>query len=741
VNPLTIHAQNVRTFETLELDLPTGCVVIGGENGAGKSTILNLIDVALFAERGELRPLLSLGEDELQLELVFEHAGETYRVRRMFSGKGAGKTTLDLEQHEGLAGFDGSGPALGERWVPLTRETAIATQAYLEQLLGLSRATFRASSFLAQGDGAAFTDAQPRDRKAILAEILGLEVYDRLQLQARAELRPAEDQIVAHRARIEQLGGEAAALTAWQEGLAVARTELMDALERQAAAEATLEQAVQAQSANAAAVERLLRARAAGEVAKADQERARQAYAAAVQAGVDREQRQAELDQAAELASFVPQLEAELATSREAMQRAVDRQTMIGQAKQRDEANARRAREKNQLLEHTATLESKATHLEQHIGESAECDRCGQNLGAEAATRAAQSYRAEAAQARDEAATRAAEIETEYAAIAELVAQAEAIHYDQAARVPDVIESDLRHARAAGERAAALAEQVRQLAELATTSDERSIELAHAVDRTKEAEAAATLAAGDVGETVHLDAAVTLARSDVGQRAGAIVELRERIAKLEAAEAHAARAADEIRQATFAIETISTQVDVLKLAERAFGRDGIPALIVENAAIPQLEVEANRILGELGGATADCRVELRTQRALKSVEALRETLDIVIVTPTGERLYETFSGGERTRLNLALRIALARLLAHRRGAESRLLAIDEPDGLDAQGMDALARILTGLAGDFDRVLVVSHQPQLATSFDQSIVVVKDGDRSRVDVGVAQAVPA
>jgi hypothetical protein len=52
----------------------------------------------------------------------------------------------------------------------------------------------------------------------------------------------------------------------------------------------------------------------------------------------------------------------------------------------------------------------------------------------------------------------------------------------------------------------------------------------------------------------------------------------------------------------------------LKLAEKAYGRDGIPALIVENAAIPQLELEANRILGELGGATAGCRVELRTQR-------------------------------------------------------------------------------------------------------------------------------
>jgi exonuclease SbcC len=162
-------------------------------------------------------------------------------------------------------------------------------------------------------------------------------------------------------------------------------------------------------------------------------------------------------------------------------------------------------------------------------------------------------------------------------------------------------------------------------------------------------------------------------------------------------------------------------------------------LIVENAAIPQLEVEANRILGELGGATADCRVELRTQRALKTADALRETLDIVIVTPAGERPYESFSGGERTRLNLALRIALARLLAHRRGAESRLLAIDEPEFLDEAGVARLADVLRGLSGDFDRVLLVSHHPTLAAAFDQAIVVVKDGDRSRVDAEALAAV--
>ena len=111
------------------------------------------------------------------------------------------------------------------------------------------------------------------------------------------------------------------------------------------------------------------------------------------------------------------------------------------------------------------------------------------------------------------------------------------------------------------------------------------------------------------------------------------------------------------------------------------------------------------------------------------------------MAPDGGRPYETFSGGERTRLKLALRIALARLLANRRGAESRVLCIDEPDGLDADGMDRLSYVLVGLAGTFEKILIVSHNPALSTAFDQSIVVRKDGERSRIEDGSDVAVAA
>jgi exonuclease SbcC len=106
---------------------------------------------------------------------------------------------------------------------------------------------------------------------------------------------------------------------------------------------------------------------------------------------------------------------------------------------------------------------------------------------------------------------------------------------------------------------------------------------------------------------------------------------------------------------------------------------------------------------------------------------VREALDIVVATATGEALYEDFSGGERTRLDLSLRIALARLLAARRGADVRVLVIDEPAFLDADGFEQLAAVLRGLSTEFESVLVVSHEEALRDAFDSAIVVAGGAD--------------
>ncbi|MBL7119759.1 MAG: hypothetical protein ISS53_03640 [Dehalococcoidia bacterium] len=97
---------------------------------------------------------------------------------------------------------------------------------------------------------------------------------------------------------------------------------------------------------------------------------------------------------------------------------------------------------------------------------------------------------------------------------------------------------------------------------------------------------------------------------------------------------------------------------------QAFGKRGVQAFLIESA-IPEIEEEANRLLGRM---TDDrMQVNIETQRETRKGETV-ETLDIKIADELGSRSYEMYSGGEAFRINLALRIALSKVLARRAGA-------------------------------------------------------------------------
>lgn len=168
----------------------------------------------------------------------------------------------------------------------------------------------------------------------------------------------------------------------------------------------------------------------------------------------------------------------------------------------------------------------------------------------------------------------------------------------------------------------------------------------------------------------------------------------------------------------------------LELAQ-AYGKNGIQALIIENA-IPELEHEANDLLARWSEGRLNVR--LLTQGATKGGNVF-ETLDIIIADELGSRRYELWSGGERFRVDLALRIGLSKLLARRAGARLRLLVVDEGFGTqDAAGVERMVEALNDLRRDFDKILVITHRPELRERFPVQIEVTKDpreGSRLRL----------
>lgn len=178
-------------------------------------------------------------------------------------------------------------------------------------------------------------------------------------------------------------------------------------------------------------------------------------------------------------------------------------------------------------------------------------------------------------------------------------------------------------------------------------------------------------------------------------------------------------------------EITSHQIIRYKSLERAFGKDGVPALLIEQA-LPEIENQANDILDRLSSGSMNIR--FLTRRELKTRDEKKETLEIQISDPNGIRDYELFSGGEAFRVNFAIRLALSRVLAQRAGARLQTLVIDEGFGSqDTIGRQRLIEAINEVKDDFALVLVITHLEELKDAFPNRIEVEKTPSGSTVSI--------
>ncbi len=153
----------------------------------------------------------------------------------------------------------------------------------------------------------------------------------------------------------------------------------------------------------------------------------------------------------------------------------------------------------------------------------------------------------------------------------------------------------------------------------------------------------------------------------------------------------------------------------------AFGREGVQALLIDTI-LPQIEQEANSLLARM--TEGRMTLNLESQRPLRSQKGqFAETLEIKVSDELGHRSYEMFSGGEAFRINLALRIALSKVLANRTGAPLPTLFIDEGFGTqDSAGREQILDVLSTLEQDFKCIIVITHLEELKDYFPVRIEV-------------------
>ena len=217
--PLRLQLRNFMSYrgDDNEVDF-TGLHLasVVGDNGHGKSALLDAITWALWGKSRARHDddLITQGEQEMEVRLEFELNAQRYRVVRRRSRARRGHTILELQVHDGMA------------FKPIGGSKVRETQAEINRLLRVDYETFINSAFILQGRADEFTTNLPSKRKEILADILGLGVYDEYEQRARDKAREAKLRVEQLDRELEQIKKEAAAIPQRERELEEARQQV-----------------------------------------------------------------------------------------------------------------------------------------------------------------------------------------------------------------------------------------------------------------------------------------------------------------------------------------------------------------------------------------------------------------------------------------------------------------------------------------------------------------------------------
>lgn len=752
-------------------------VVISGHNGAGKSTLIS--EALLFAFFGESRhgrrrldELVRRGAEleGVEVSVTFEASGRTWRVdRRRVEGIGSARLWVD-----GTILVDGTS----------------AVDAEITKLLGMDAAGFRLAVLARQKELDGLTSLDRSTRRRVLGRLLRIDAVGRASARANDEYLRAAEILNAFGAApdLEALAAELEAARGAAQAAHRARDDAQSEVARlEAAAAQTADADRRASEAEARAAAAAAAAQEAASTAAEITERAAAARAAHRALGDPQPPARSSQDVDAQRARIAATLEGAEAARRAAEDRRVLERDLAEACAARDELVARleelvdvderlasarelakgaravaaAARDELEVAaKGRAVAEAALRDAQRRLAEFSEvgegvCERCGSTLDAEhlavhadelSDAALAAHGRLEEAKAAEEAARAAfddadrafqASVESGRAVAAEaeerdrartemerVNSRIKVLESRLAAPAPVVPDTD----QLTSELASLDAEvEAARAAEAAVTEAARAAALAERLE--SEAAAARRRAdeLADAAEAAAVPAEVLEARARNAEVVAALVEARERLADAREAAATADGAVTEaerrLAEATEASERRAERETRARLAAhtKVLLRDCHERL--SEGLRPALEVSATQLLARLSEGR---------------FPAVRVTGDYdIMVSDDGEfRSLGELSGGEVDLVALAVRLALAQVVAERRGSDALgLLVLDEVFGSqDASRRSAILSALRELRTIYGQIFLISHVGGLEDAADRVVDLQLNDERVAVAAG-------
>ncbi len=198
-----------------------GIFLITGATGAGKTTVFDAISYALYGalsgderdkERGSVRSDFADAQTPTYVELVMEHGGQVYEIRRNPEYFRPRKRRSSKAEQQ-------TGGELKKEEMSLTKEKENAILTYpdgrvlegvrevnnaLQELLGLDYQQFKKISMIAQGEFARLLVASPKEKTKIFREIFGTGIYERFTQGLSVRSKRLYAKVMEHKAKLSE---------------------------------------------------------------------------------------------------------------------------------------------------------------------------------------------------------------------------------------------------------------------------------------------------------------------------------------------------------------------------------------------------------------------------------------------------------------------------------------------------------------------------------------------------------
>ena len=184
----------------IDLDGASMTLIIG-QNGAGKSTILDAICFCLFNKpfrkfnKGDVAN--SINKKDCLVEIVFTIGNEMYKVVR-------GVAPAEFEVYNGA------------EKVKITAATEL--QDYLEGVLGFSHKSFLQIAILGKSSFVPFMKLEAKDRRAMVEDLLDIQVFTAMNDIAKKKMMALTNLLSGHDTQLKQITSKVEALQRAEKG-------------------------------------------------------------------------------------------------------------------------------------------------------------------------------------------------------------------------------------------------------------------------------------------------------------------------------------------------------------------------------------------------------------------------------------------------------------------------------------------------------------------------------------------